>query len=1008
MESCEAWVASWMTDEAARWTFVDPAWLAYTGQDAGAAGGSGWFAAVDPEDREAAEAQFRAAHDARAAFSLTVRLRRADGARRAAFVSGHPRFGPDGAFLGHVGAVTDPGGGQARDDGEGEAGDRYRTLLEALSDGVFIAQDRRFVFANPALATMLGHAHSAFVGLPFAAVVAPEDLRLWTTRYEARVGDGPEPPRHYALRLLRADGRRLEAELSARRIRHKGRNAVLGVVRDVSERRAAEAALRDSEERFRQVVQSLPQLVWTCAPDGPCDYLSPQWLAFTGVPEAPQLGYGWLEQLHPDDRARTIEEWRVTSARGENFVVDFRVRRHDGVYRWFHTLAVPLRDGGGRILKWFGSNTDITEIKEVSDALRESERRFASFMRHLPGLAWIKDTAGRYVYVNAAAAAAFDKGADDVLGRTDEDIFDPATAAAFRQNDARAIASEAGFVTVETLRQNDGVLHQSLVSKFPIRDAAGAIRGTGGVALDITERQHIEETLEQQSRLIELSFEPIFMWDWERGIVSWNRGCEQLYGFLRAETVGRASRELLQTRFPVSRADYEKTLLSSGAWAGELTHVAKDGQEICVESRHRLIETGGRKLVLEANRDITERKRAEDALRDANRRKDEFLATLAHELRNPLSPIDYGVQLLKKAAGEAATPPDPALLAMMERQVVQLVKLVDDLLEISRIDRGKIELRKEQADIAAIVRSALETSRLQVEKGGHRLVTRLSDESLLVCGDPLRLAQALTNLINNAAKFTPPGGLIEVETGRRDADAVIRVRDNGQGIPADALPHVFDLFTQIGPRDDRRGGLGIGLALVRKLVALHGGKVEAFSAGPGKGSEFVVTLPLDLRPPAPAPAPESAAPRPRLVARVAIVDDDRDAADSLRLLLERLGARVRVAYDGARGADLVEAFAPDVVFLDLGMPGVDGFDAARRIRRGAAGKQAFLVALTGWGQARDRAKTKDAGFDAHLTKPASIEALEAILRRPATAGPIRRGDEIDRQNGIEVVGRDET
>jgi PAS domain S-box-containing protein len=979
MDACEVWAASWMTDSEARWTFIDPAWLAFTGQSPEAALGLGWLKAIHPGDRAGLEKALSA--EAPAPFRLPLGVRRADGAHRAARAAGTPRFSPDGRFLGYFGSLVELEAPQGADADEREA--FCRTLLDALGDGVFIAQDDRFVFANPTLSAMLGHAPHEIERLPFESVIAPEFLPLWTARYEAGVGDGPEPPQRYPLRILNKNGERLDAELSARRIRRRGRNAVLGVLRDVSERRRGDAALRESERRFRQVVESLPQLVWTCAPEGPCDYLSPQWIAYTGVPEAAQLGYGWLDRLHPDDLERTAAQWRAAHTRGEDLSVDFRIRRHDGAYRWFHTLAVPLKDDGGRIIKWFGINTDITEIKDAEDALRESEARFASFMRHLPGLAWIKDAEGRYVYVNEAAEAAFQKPLEDIYAKTDVDLFDAETAEAFRSNDQRAIARNAGVVTIETLEHADGVLHYSLVSKFPMKDASGTIQGTGGVAIDITEHRRMEEALEQQSRLVDLCFDPIFVWDWDSGIKTWNRGCEHLYGYSSGEAFGWSSHQLLQTRFPASREHYEARLLSAGEWAGELEQISKDGRRICVESRQQLIQTGGRKLVLEANRDATERKRTEDALRAASKRKDEFLATLAHELRNPLAPISYGVELLKRRAQESGSR-DVALLGMMGRQVVHLVKLVDDLLEISRIDSGKIELRREPTEVAAVVRNALESTLLQIESGRRRLVTRIDDDPpLIVDGDPMRLSQAVTNLVNNAAKFTAEGGLIEIEAQRRGFDAVIRVRDNGRGIPADALPHVFDLFTQVDHGDRKSGGLGIGLALSRKLVELHGGRIEAFSAGPAAGSEFVITLPLAPQATA-RPSPEAErAPAP-YAARVVVIDDERDVADSLKLLLESLGATVRVAYDGPQGVALVEDFSPELVFLDLAMPGVDGFETARRIRRTAPGQTATLVALTGWGQARDRAKTKEAGFDAHLTKPASLEQLSKSLReRPA-------------------------
>jgi signal transduction histidine kinase/ActR/RegA family two-component response regulator len=376
--------------------------------------------------------------------------------------------------------------------------------------------------------------------------------------------------------------------------------------------------------------------------------------------------------------------------------------------------------------------------------------------------------------------------------------------------------------------------------------------------------------------------------------------------------------------------------------------------------------------------DITALKQAEEALRDADRRKDEFLATLAHELRNPLAPIRTGLEFLKGA--EVAPERRRVMIGIMERQVGNLVRLVDDLVEISRITRGKIELRSQSIDIAAAIHLALETSRPLIKEGSHQINVKTSPETLTVFADLTRLAQVFANLLNNAAKFSPGGGSIEISCKRQGDEAVVTVRDNGRGISPEALPHIFEPFIQVG--HPVPGGLGIGLALVRNLVELHGGTVSAQSAGPDQGSAFIVRLPLCESEPEPAAAaPQSPLTTTLPFNRVLIVDDNRDAADMLCALLESLGATVRAVYDGRAAAAVVEAFAPDAVLLDLGMPGVDGYETARLIRQTRDGQNLQLVALTGWGQQSDRAKTAEAGFDAHLTKPASLEALQEILSR---------------------------
>jgi signal transduction histidine kinase len=372
--------------------------------------------------------------------------------------------------------------------------------------------------------------------------------------------------------------------------------------------------------------------------------------------------------------------------------------------------------------------------------------------------------------------------------------------------------------------------------------------------------------------------------------------------------------------------------------------------------------------------------RAEEALREADRRKDEFLAILAHELRNPLAPIRNSLHIQRLTSHN-----DPAterLVEMMERQVNHMVRLVDDLLEISRISRGRIELRKESVGVATVVEGAVETSRPLIETRHQQLVVEVPPEPLILEGDPVRLAQVFANLLNNAAKYTDIGGQIWL-TVRREGQAVaISVRDSGVGIPAEMLPRVFELFTQVDRSAGRaQGGLGIGLTLVKNLVEMHGGSVAVQSEGCGKGSEFVVRLPLasDARQVGSAGLPEgrpSAALAPR---RVLVVDDNRDAAESLGMVLNLLGAEAHVVSSGPEALEALGTYHPAVVLLDIGMPGMDGYEVAKRIRQQPDFRDVTLVALTGWGQEEDRRRSRTAGFDYHLIKPADVSALKTLL-----------------------------
>jgi signal transduction histidine kinase len=362
---------------------------------------------------------------------------------------------------------------------------------------------------------------------------------------------------------------------------------------------------------------------------------------------------------------------------------------------------------------------------------------------------------------------------------------------------------------------------------------------------------------------------------------------------------------------------------------------------------------------------------------EADRRKDEFLATLAHELRNPLAPIRNWVSLLR-LSGSAQ--PAGQLWEMMDRQVNHMVRLVDDLMEVSRITRGRIELRKEALNLAEVLTAAVEACRPMIESARHQVTVRLPAEALAVEADAMRLGQVFSNLLNNAVKYTDPGGQIALVARREDGAAIVSIRDTGIGIAAEALPRVFDMFVQADARDSRaQTGLGIGLTLVRSLVEMHGGSVTAGSAGPGQGSEFVVRLPLATREAARAHPGAAAARALRGVPRVMVVDDNRDAAHSLAAVLRLLGADVRVTHDGQAALEVLGEFDPAAVFLDLGMPGMDGYETARRIRARSEARPTIIVALTGWGQEKDRRQTEAAGFNHHLVKPADIAALQAVL-----------------------------
>jgi len=519
---------------------------------------------------------------------------------------------------------------------------------------------------------------------------------------------------------------------------------------------------------------------------------------------------------------------------------------------------------------WWTANSisrHAATARAATEALYASEDRFTRFMHSLPGLAWIKDAEGRYVYANDSMVRAYQKTPEELYGLTDADFLPAETAAEFMENDRRAMSEPAGLQLIETLKMKDGGGFSALVSKFPIPGPDGTPSLVGGIAIDITDRL-----------------------------------------------------------------------------------------------------------------------RAEEELREAHRRKDEFLATLAHELRNPLSPIRFSVEICRAQT-------DPAkrawALDIVDRQVQQMSRLLEDLLDVSRISYGKLTLRPERVDLARIVASATETSQPGRDEAGQTLDISLPDETVFLHADPVRLEQIFANLLNNAAKYGGRGSHVTLTAGIESDTVHVSIRDNGVGIPPDRLADIFEMFSQVRTAGESpHGGLGIGLSLVQGLVQLHAGEVEAHSEGHGKGSEFIVRLPL--REPG-GEMESSAAERPAKgsgltgeILRVLIADDLRDSADSLSAYFRSANHEVRTAYDGAEALAAALEFRPHAVFLDIGMPRLNGHEVCRRLREEEWGKDIFIVAITGWGQESDRRLTTDAGFDRHLVKPVEIDDLHDIVSAAGT------------------------
>lgn len=521
--------------------------------------------------------------------------------------------------------------------------------------------------------------------------------------------------------------------------------------------------------------------------------------------------------------------------------------------------------------------------------------------------------------------------------------------------------------------------------------------------VDVTERKRAERRLQEKELRMRLALEASGAATW---VIDYTRGAMESFDAHACEMAGlNASRTwwpagtFCQLLHPDDRPMMQAASAATHVAAGrvvtehgplmEYRIVRSDGQVRWLQGAGVVQrDAAGRPLqFIGVSIDITERRRAEQALLEADRRKDEFLAVLAHELRNPLAPIRNGVQILRLRTAADATLQHT--LSMMDRQANHLVRLVDDLLDISRITRGKLDLRQHRLLLTDVLASAVEGSRIFIEARGHELTVEICPgaDKLHVDGDADRLVQVFSNLLSNSAKYTDSGGRITLTLDRENSEAVVRVQDDGIGIPQQALERVFEMFSQAhSPADRADGGLGIGLSLVRTLIQMHNGSVTAFSDGPGTGSTFAVRLPL-AQPLAEAPvvahdADVARQPTEHGGRRILVVDDSVDAAASLAALLEMEGHEVRTAGDGAQAIEQTCEFCPEIIFMDLGMPRIDGVEATRRIRALPQGRNVRIIALTGWGQETDRQRTRSAGMDYHVVKPVSPETLRSILRVP--------------------------
>ena len=602
---------------------------------------------------------------------------------------------------------------------------------------------------------------------------------------------------------------------------------------------------------------------------------------------------------------------------------------------------------------------------------------------------FLLDRSGHIVSWNRGAEKLKGYTAAEITGRHFSVLYPPeAIERRWPERELR-MAQESGRLEDEGWRvRKDGSRFWASIVVTALYDEGGVLRGFSKVTRDLTERRRQEEALRQSEERFRVLIDgvkeyAIFTLDTEGCVASWNSGAQRMTGYKAEEIMGRHfgvlyphaanDRKLPEQQLAMAR--------EHGRFEDEGPRLRNDGTTFWANLVVSPLYDQDGALTGYANvtRDLTDRRRAE-SLEQTERRTSEFLATLAHELRNPLAPINNALHLLALRPPADAT--EKWVREVLHRQTGQITRLMDDLLDVSRITRAAIPLDRQPLDVRSVVRAAVEASMQWMQPRGHVLSLELPAEALTVLADKARLAQVLHKLLHNAARYTPEGGRISISARRDGSEIVVGVKDNGVGMDALVLRSAFDLFkegAQATPRP--QGGLGIGLTLVQRLVRMHGGTVEAHSAGADQGSELIVRLPAAHGEPASvAAAHEEASTTPR---RVLVIDDNSDAANALRMLLENDGHNVRVAHDGVSGLALAREYRPEYLLLDIGLPRLNGYDIAASVRGDPELKHTTIVAITGYGQVHDRARTTAVGFDHHLTKPVEFSALQELFRAKA-------------------------
>lgn len=969
-----------------------------------------WDDAIHPEDRGPTRDAWRRSMETGRGFAIEHRVRMKDGAHRWHLSRAERADDQDGVPLWY-GTATDIHDLKVAERALRESEARFKTLADTAPAMLWVSDARQQrTFSSQGWFERTGQTEEEALGIGWLDAVHPEDRgRVGGAFLEAAARGTPIQIDY----RLRTEGGAYGWALDSGRPRWGEQGELVGFIGsvvDVDGRKRAKIALTRERSRLEAILRHLPAAVLVAElPEGRVvlanERVDKMWRASLSLPNSVE-DYGIYSAVEADGRPSSPEVFPLARAQESGETVQgelVRIVRGDGSVGWLLGNAAPIVEGDERVGA-VAAFIDVTEPKKARTALETSEAILAAVLEALPVGVVVADLNGRTIRDNAAFRALRAAGSGLVQEGRDRAAL------------SRALAGEV--VIDEPLEIIAGPTTRFVsTSAAPVRNGEGVLIAAVAIEADVTGRVAVERDLRRRERELQAIADNIpdilTRFDASLRHVYVNRAVERILGLPPEAFLGKTNREM---GMPEDLCD---------RWEGELRRVFRSGRPIDFDFQFpnpsgptgpqffasRLVPELGPEgevaFVLGVTRDVTAEKRVEGALRDADRRKDEFLAMLAHELRNPLAPVRTGLELLAQLP--EGSPEAARALEVMTRQVRHMVRLVDDLLDISRIAQGRVEFRPARIQLGDVIRHAVEVTRGHFEASRHELVLDLPEGPIELDADEVRLSQILENLLTNAAKYTPEEGRIELRA-RLDGPMVdIRVIDNGMGLEPEMLEAIFSIFTQVDEsRSHSKGGLGIGLSLVKGLVELHGGTIRAESPGRGKGSTFTIRLPVPSRKPSSEsvggpssepssesssawmgepssgvlPAPLAAEPtRGTLPLRILIVDDNEDAAVALSMTLEIEGHETVLAHDGTTALALAREARPAVVLLDLGLPDMSGHEVVRRLRDDVGLVEAVVVALTGWGSEEDRRRSAEAGFDAHLTKPVALTELRNVLAR---------------------------